>query len=105
MLRCCARLPLHMYAPLERQVIVGSHARETRDCPTHRLIVHKVQRITQPAQNLAEFGAEPRLARLHTRSRTALNLRQFEVSGYVADGLDAQLLQFLHRAGVDSWQE
>ena len=53
-----------------------------------------------PLNALAEFGTEPRLARLHARSCTPLNLGQFEVIWYVVDGLDAQFLQFLFRAGV-----
>jgi hypothetical protein len=47
-------------------------------------------------------GAEPRLSRLHARSRTPLPLVQWEVVWDVVNGLDSQFFQFLNRTGMDS---
>src|SRR5208282_1953850 len=93
-----------MNRPLERQLIVRSHARESWDRRVHGFKVCKVEWVLQALHFLAQVGAIPRRFLLDTVSRTPLNLRQCEVIGYIVDRLDAQLFQFLHHAGVDSWQ-
>src|SRR5208282_963498 len=93
-----------MHRPLERQMVVGPHGWESRDRPIHGLEVGEVQRVRQSTQYPTEFGAVPRLPRLHTRSRSPLNLRQLEVVRYVANRINAHVLKLLNRTGVDSRQ-
>src|ERR1017187_6948172 len=97
-------LPQHMNAPLKRQLIVRSHAAKSWNSRIHAFKIGEVQRVVKGLQRLASFRVKPSLSRLHARSCTPLNLTQFEVIGYVTDGLDAHFLQFLFRARVESWQ-
>jgi hypothetical protein len=90
---------------LKRQVVIWPQARETWDCRVYSLEIHKEEGIPQTRQcGLESFCVVPRLVRLNAGSRPALNLGQFEVVRDVVDGLDADLLKFLHRAGVDPRQ-
>src|ERR1035437_5747109 len=66
--------------------------------------VHKVKRIFQTSQFLAQFRAEPRLSLLDAGARPPLALVERVVVRYVMDGFDAHLLQFLDGVRVDSWQ-
>ena len=97
-------LSQHVNRPLKRNLVVRSHARKSRDRRVHRLEIHKEEWVLEPLQLLAEFGAEPGLPRLHASARTPLPLVQREVVRDVADGLDANLLQFLDGARLDSRQ-
>src|SRR5208282_6161522 len=91
-----------MHAPLKRQLVIGPHPSESWNGRVDGLEIHKEERVFQSTQFLADFGAEPRLPRLHAGSSTPLPLVQWEVVGDVANGFDAHLLQFLHRACLDS---
>src|SRR5450631_4041768 len=94
-----------MRAPLEQQVVIRSHACETRDRGVYGLKVDKEQRIGEVGEcRLESVNVVPRCPRLHARSRTPLSLSQFEVIGYVVDGLDAHFLQFPFRTRVESRQ-
>jgi hypothetical protein len=53
---------------------------------------------------VAQFRTEPRVACLLGGARTPLSLAEREVIRYVEDGLDAHLLQFFGRTGMESWQ-
>ena len=103
-LKFCAGLPLDVSRPLKRHLVIRSHTREAWDRWVNGFKISKVQRVFQPIQRLAEFGAEPRFPRLHASSCPPLNLRQVEVVRYFANGLDARLLKLLHRAGMDAGQ-
>ena len=70
----------------------------------HAFKIREIKRVLQALQLLAEFGAQPRLSHLHTRSRTPLSLTEREIIRYVEDGLDAHFLQFLGGTGMESWQ-
>src|SRR5213078_2730898 len=100
----CTLFPLYVQRPLKRKVIVRTHARKTRHARIYGLEVYEPERVLQLIQFRKQLRAEPRFPRLHAGAGTSLNLAQREVIGYVADGLDTHLLQFLHRAGVESWQ-
>ena len=93
-----------MHGPLEWNLVKGTHARKSWDRGVDRFEIHEVKRVLERSQFLGEFGAVIRLTRLDGRARTPLNLAQVEVLGYVADGLDAHLLEFLQHSTVDSWQ-
>src|ERR1035441_10093020 len=93
-----------MNRPLKRQLVVRPHARKSRDRRVYGLEVHKEERVLESLQLLAEVGAEPGLASLHASASTPLPFVQREVVRDVADGLDANLLQFLDGARLDSRQ-
>src|ERR1700688_516347 len=105
MLGCSTRLSLHMHAPLERNLIVGTHPCKAWQGRVHSLEISEVQRVRQTTQHVTEFGTVPRLARLHACSCTTLNLRQYEVVWDVHDRLHSHCVQFLHCAGMEAWQE
>ena len=56
MLGRCAGLPLHVYAPLERNLIVRTHPCKPGDRRVHGLKIHKVKRVLQLPQLVAKSG-------------------------------------------------
>src|ERR1035437_4528731 len=92
----------HMNRPLKRNLVVRSHASKAWNRRVHGLKICKVEWVFQSTQHIPEFVAEPRFPLRHASSCTPLNLGQFEVIGYVTDGLDAHFLKLINGAGVDS---
>ena len=100
----CSGLSLHMHTPLKRDVIIGLHARKSRDRRVDCFKICEVQRIIELCQFRRQFRAEPRVACLNGGAGMPLNLAQLEVIGYIANQIDADLFQFLRCAGMESWQ-
>ena len=99
-----ARLSLHMYRPLKRQVIVGMHAREAGDRRVNRLKIHEVNRIFEGFEFGFQVRAKPGLPRLHRGTDSPLHLAQLEISRYVGNGLDAHFLKLFGCTGMEPWQ-
>jgi hypothetical protein len=51
----CTGLSLHMPRPLKRDVILGAHARKSRDRRVQGLKIEEVQRICELTQFVLEF--------------------------------------------------
>ena len=98
------RASLYVQRPLKRELIERTHAREPWDRRIYALKIHEIKRVFQALQLLAEFRTEPRVSRLHAGTRSPLPFTERKVIGYVGDGLDAHLLQFLGGTGMESWQ-
>src|SRR5277367_6180157 len=101
MLRRCTRLPLHVYAPLERKLIVGTHPYKAWQGRIHGFEVSEIERILQPAQLFSDFRAVPRLSHLHASTRTTEPSCERVVLGDVVDGLDAESDELCNRAGMN----
>src|ERR1700688_1123408 len=104
MLGRCARLPLHMHAPLERNLIVGTHPYKARQSRIHCFKISEVERILQLAQFFSDFRPVPRLSHLHAGARTTEPPCERVVLGDVVDGLDAESDKLCDRAGMNSWK-
>ena len=102
MLGRCARLPLHMHAPLERNLIVGTHPCKAWQGRIHGFKISEVERILQPANSFSEFRAVPRLSHLHAGTRTTEPSCERVVLGDVVNGLDAESDKLCDRAGMNS---
>src|SRR5277367_594428 len=102
MLGHCARLSLHMHAPLERNLIVGTHPRKAWQGRVHGFEINEVERILQLAQLFSDFRAEPRLSHLHTGTRTTEPSCERVVLGDVVNRLDAESDKLCDRAGMNS---
>src|ERR1700728_1468712 len=102
MLGHCARLSLYMHAPLERNLIVGTHPCKAWQGRIHGFKISEVERILQLAQLLFDFRAVPRLSYLHAGASTTEPSCERVVLGDVVNGLDAEGDKLCDRAGMNS---
>ena len=102
MLGRCARLRLHVHAPLEGNLIVGTHPCKAWQGRIHGLKINEVERILQFAQLFSDFWAVPRLSHLHASTRTAEPRRERIALRNFANRLNAESNQLCDGACVNS---
>src|SRR5271154_3800235 len=98
----CARLSLHMHAPLEWNLVVWTHPRKSRQSRIHGFEISEVERILQLAQLFSDFRAIPQRSALHARTYASEPCRERVVLGYVVNGLHSESDKVCDRAGVNS---
>src|SRR5579864_364537 len=91
-----------MHAPLERNLIVGTHPYKAWKGRIQGFEISEVERILQLAQLFSDFRAVPRLSHLHAGTRTTESSCERVVLGDVVNGLDAESDKLCDRAGMNS---
>src|ERR1700688_19654 len=94
MLGRCARLPLHMHAPLERNLIVGTHS-----CKAWKGRIHGLQTtLGEPFCRQFAFRAEDTV-RSHRKARLAPEIIAQTLSPLAryAEVLSCQIIKLCHR--------
>src|SRR6266699_4743595 len=103
MLGRCARLSLHVHAPLERNLVVGAHLCKAWQGRIHGFEISEIERIFQLAQLFSDFrAAVPRLSQLHARARTTEPFRERIVLRNLVNGLDADANKLCDRGRMNS---
>src|ERR1700751_1297981 len=97
-------LPLYMYRPLKRQLVVGTHAGKSWDRPVDGFKIHKIEWEFERLKLPLEVWAKPRLPCLYRGTCTPLKLAQIEIGWYLMDGLDIHFLQLCNCARMEPWK-